>query len=534
LVEKSIETLVGEAATYHASKDYAQELEIWREASKVRHGNPYIEHNIALALANNGQFGEALALFDDLARKYPRLSRVHNNRGTLLMRMGVELQFLIPVFREALVTSEDIPEFLRYLSNLCGCIAYGLDAGASEALSAVEQILPEVLRKLSPQEFLQKNIEFTSRLLAVYRTVNAYRQAFARGEWRLAEEAIDRVVREFKEMGLDNFARGMDGQVRRFFTLTRHIVGVVETIGTDPGVSVEKALQKFECLIVETKSLETEERKSFHTRLLDILTWFVTGMIHSLQFLANPSVEYREDTLAMSTVARLGSVSYVDLSSVLGSLLRFVDRQARELDSASRSIASLEGRIALRDKLWAKVSLFCNGLAFDYKEVDTALAHGMLGWEQNPLEDARAKILGFKSLVERQTHKDVIVNGRPQENIARALLQSFLTSRTYREVPVRAGKTDILEFVRGGRFLYETKIWRGTHYYISGLREIEEYIAGEEDGPDLMGVFYVLFDPTKRRQAAKHLGGDLSKTTIGGRNVEVIVVNIWLPIPSNK
>jgi len=160
------------------------------------------------------------------------------------------------------------------------------------------------------------------------------------------------------------------------------------------------------------------------------------------------------------------------------------------------------------------------------------------GWgeESKPtlLKNAQSEMREFKSLVERQTHKDIFVNGKPQENIARALLQTFLIRRSYREVEVRGGRSDLLVFVKQGRFLYETKIWHGFKYYQQGLREIEEYIIGENDDQKLLKVFYIIFDSTKSRRAGAHRGGDFTIEVVGDRNVEVVIVNLLPPQPSIK
>ncbi len=107
-------------------------------------------------------------------------------------------------------------------------------------------------------------------------------------------------------------------------------------------------------------------------------------------------------------------------------------------------------------------------------------------------------------------------------------------SRSYREVPVRGGQSDILEFTKEGRFLYEVKIWRGAGYFKQGLREIEEYIIGEDYNGELLGVFYVVFDPTKSGSARKYLKSEITRNFVANHTVNIIIININLPIPSKK
>jgi hypothetical protein len=106
--------------------------------------------------------------------------------------------------------------------------------------------------------------------------------------------------------------------------------------------------------------------------------------------------------------------------------------------------------------------------------------------------------------------------------------------KDYARVKVRGGQSDLLLFSKNGKFLYETKIWRGPDYYKQGLRELEEYVIGEGDDPELKGIFYVVFDPTKSASAQEHIGSFMSTTMIAGREVNVIVVNLAPPQPSKK
>lgn len=534
MVEKEIDKLITNAKYCYQHKDYERELEIWREVCRIQPDNPFFQHNIALALMNSGKYAEALELFDYLQKKYPRLSRVHNNRAKLLMRMGVELQYLIPIFEQALATSEDMGEFIRHFMNLCGCIAYGLDEDAEEGFSLVEGIFPQALGRVSPPDLLEKNTQTMLSMLGAYRHIALYRRAFAQRKWRAAAIALSSATTALRKMGCENFARGIDRNVRQYFNLCRETIGALETLGLDSSISMSAVVEKYQGLLDEAGSLIQRDKDSFHVRIVEILAWFMRGMIEALEFMVNPLDAYKGNNKPMSMVAKLSAVSYVDLGGVLVSLLRFIDRQCRELSDMSATIACDEHIFVLRDRSWDKVALFCNGLTFDFKDVDAALARDMLGWEQKPLEDAKLKMHGFKSFVERQAYKDILVDGKAKENVGRALLQAFLSSRSYREVPVRGGQTDILQFVKHGRFLYEPKVWRGSNYYQQGLRELGEYIIGETDDGQLIGIFYVIFDPTKTRRAESHLGGAFSIAVVEGKKVNVVIINLSLPQPSTK
>jgi hypothetical protein len=155
-------------------------------------------------------------------------------------------------------------------------------------------------------------------------------------------------------------------------------------------------------------------------------------------------------------------------------------------------------------------------------------------YEAYSVEDAHREIIRFKNFVERQAYRDIFIQGKPQESIARTLLQAYLKPRSYREVPVRGGQTDLILMAKNGRFLYETKIWRGPEYYKQGLREIEEYVIGEDDEPGLIGIFYVIFDPTKSQSARAYLGNHLSAARVCERQIQVIVIDLVPPQPSRK
>ncbi len=173
---------------------------------------------------------------------------------------------------------------------------------------------------------------------------------------------------------------------------------------------------------------------------------------------------------------------------------------------------------------WKPFYLYFSGLANALRS----------NFTKQPIDNAIKEILGFKAVVERQTYKDIFIDGKPQEYIGRSFLQMFLNSRSYREVQVRGGQSDLLAFEKELRILYETKIWRGIENHNKGLREIEEYIIGEDTDNKLGAVFYIIFDPTESAAARRHLGSDLGTVVISKHTVHIIIVNINPPKPSKK
>ena len=157
VTDEEISKLGDEAMECHLKGEHTRELELWQKVAEQRPDHPMWKHNVALALMNNDRFVEALELFDELVINYPDLSRVHNNRAMLLLRLGFELQDLAPAFLIALMTSEDIGEFTRHFHNFCVAIAYGTDGGALATLEALEDDFPKALAGVSPKELLEKN-----------------------------------------------------------------------------------------------------------------------------------------------------------------------------------------------------------------------------------------------------------------------------------------------------------------------------------------------------------------------------------------
>jgi hypothetical protein len=311
------------------------------------------------------------------------------------------------------------------------------------------------------------------------------------------------------------------------------VAELLEAIASDAGLTIEAVRDR--CVSLHRRAVElTAEPNHAHFQIVHVLGWFLYGILHSLECLCEPTSENLPDGSARRAIAHLTAFTFKDFGSDLQACLRFLHKQCQALIVKSEDLASPDLLDRLRDEAWTRVKIFLHGLVLDFRGVDTAIARDMIGWNYQPVEEARKEIRQFKSFIERQASKDVFVAGKAQENIARALLQAFLRSRSYREVRVRGGQTDVLIFRKDGRFLYEAKIWRGKSYFEQGLRELEEYIEGENDDDGLDGVFYVIFDPTPSHSAIKMLGADTLQQNLLSVAVDIVVVNLCLPQPSKK
>ncbi len=151
--------------------------------------------------------------------------------------------------------------------------------------------------------------------------------------------------------------------------------------------------------------------------------------------------------------------------------------------------------------------------------------------QENAVYLVRDELLEFRDFVERQGYRAVVIDGTPREEIGRTLLQAFLVNRSYREVPVRGGRSDLLIYLNyGRRILIETKIWRGPHYHEQAIAELGEYARGENDDGRLAASFLVVFDNTEGGMAAQYLSDSRSQVA-GNREQLLIPVPIRLNLP---
>jgi tetratricopeptide (TPR) repeat protein len=533
MTKEEFNKAVSEAQACHTKGDHARELALWEQVAQHQPGHPMWKHNVALALMNNGRFLEALCIFDDLAEHFPDLSRVHNNRAVLLLRLGFDLQFLAPAFSLALETSRSPQEFSIHFHNQCSAIAYGLEGGAQEALSALENSFLQPLSLITPPDLLRKNEEHFKGIISAFRQIALFRDAFSRKHWVVADQHLNAARLKFRELGMENYDRSLDYPAK-CLKLCQETIGALEELTVDSTLTPDALLRRFTSMFQEARALCRPDRAGFLDRLVETLGCFLYGCNRALEYLAAPQHPYASDNEPQQQIHQFASTSFTEIGQDLVSFLQFLDRECHALAEAKNRVASPQLLLNMRDAAWKRAALFAKGLVLNFAGIDAALANDALGWKADPLDEAKLEVQRFKLFIERQAYKDVFVDGNPQENIARSLLQAFLISRSYREVPVRGGRTDVLSFSKNGKFLYETKIWRGPDYYQQGLRELEEYIIGEGDDPELKGVLYLNFDPTKSNAAEQFIGKTMSTHLIAGRTVDVFIISLSPPQPSSK
>jgi tetratricopeptide (TPR) repeat protein len=516
----------------HKESRFADEVALWEEVCKERPERLDFLHNVALAKMNAGQWDEALSIFDDLIVRAPKLSRVHNNRASLLVRMGVDVQFLLLDFMTAIYLSEGPEDFTRHVFNAYQAAAHGPDIGGEELLDAIEQPIVSLIEQRFALDQVAKETKFFRELLGAYRYMARYRRALGRKDWRAAEEAVAAAKSAFLSVGLSNFAAGSDAFAERL-SLYKRVFGLLEDIASDAALSPSVAEARANALITEASRIRSEEPGSVQQRLVDVFGWFLNLLLRELRFLSGASDVYSPVDEEVQIMLWLSSSSFRSVGDDLMTVINFGNRRCLELQEQLGMTASAARADMLRRDQWVRIALCVHGRVFDFRGVDTALAHAVLGRRDDALTRVRSDLLDFRTFVERQAYADIFVDSSPRENIARALIQAHLSARTYREVPVRGGRSDVLMFMSNRqRILIEAKIWKGPEYHEQGIREIEEYILGENDDKGLLGTFYLVFDPTEGARAAAHEGAAVSSRMVGGAAVDVIVIRLRPPTPS--
>ncbi|MDE0556323.1 MAG: AAA-like domain-containing protein [Candidatus Poribacteria bacterium] len=103
----------------------------------------------------------------------------------------------------------------------------------------------------------------------------------------------------------------------------------------------------------------------------------------------------------------------------------------------------------------------------------------------------------FQNFIARAGFKILQVPETPQESVGQHLLMAYLDAfvrriggMMYIEVQTGRGRMDIIVTHNQRKYIVETKIWRGTHYYQSGKRQLARYLKLEY----VTEGFYVVFD----------------------------------------
>lgn len=534
MTDDELAILIDRAMAAHREARFEDEIMLWGEVCAARPERLDFLHNIALAKMNANRLVEAMDLFNELVARAPMLSRVHNNRAACLMRLGADVQELLPAFMAAIRLSETRADLLRHVINACQSAAHGPDRGGEELLEALRKPVHRAVRGRTRDGARagRDEVAVVARLLNAYKEIARYRTAFAKKEWSTAEAHLQRAKRAFADLGAPHFGRGVDFLSERL-SLCRNLFSLLEEIASEPSLTPAAVEGTVVALHAQAAGMRINDEGSVLQRVTDVVGWFLTLFAHQLRYIAGVDADFVSTDEQTQLMMWLSSSSFRSIGDDLISIIAFIERRCLDLRTNLLKVASHARAETVRKDEWARIALFLHGRVFDFRGVDSALAHAALGWKDDTLGKMRADILDFRSFVERQAHTDIFVESTPRENIARALLQAHLSARSYREVPVRGGRSDILVFATDRRrILIETKIWRGAEYHEQGLRELDEYVAGENDDGGLLGAFYIVLDPTESAKAIAHTGTAVSASIRNGLSADVVVVRLRPPTPS--
>ncbi len=494
-------------------------------------------HNLGLAFLNQGKVDDAIEIFEQVLSRNPGVSRAYNNLANALLQKGVELKHLVEVFRLALLYSESYEDLVRHFVNLCISGALGQDQGNHQVLDEIAITIKEVIGHCSGDAVVKEGqLNHLLQVLDAHRGLADYREAFAAKRWVEAEKSLQRARDDFERLKFSNRLSFIDTTIVPTLRVCKSVFAFIEQVASGRFASAKAAAESCDqCRNDAIRVRESIGRAGIHVRFFDAMGWFLTKLLVRLNAMVDCGRIESADDVPTEIIGLLTAESFTGVGADLLSMLNAIDRQCQLLSRELAGIADDSLREAARQGAWLRVALQCSSLTFDFRNVSHDIARSILGWSTDYHDQFRRTLETFTQFVERQASAEIYCDGKPKESIGRVLLQAHLTSRSYREVPVRGGRCDILAFTRDGkRVVIETKIWRGTKYHEQGLRELAEYLEGEATDEGYLGAFYVVFDPTRGARAADYLGGRSCTQSIGRFAIDVVVVRIALPAPSKR
>lgn len=106
--------------------------------------------------------------------------------------------------------------------------------------------------------------------------------------------------------------------------------------------------------------------------------------------------------------------------------------------------------------------------------------------------DIYTAISNFKVFVEGSVYPAFQVSKNPQEETGRALVQTYLRPRGFREAQMSGGNSDLIYPTE--ETIIETKIWHDQERYHDGIVELSSYL----DSQGYTVGYYLIFDNTQR------------------------------------
>ena len=144
--------------------------------------------------------------------------------------------------------------------------------------------------------------------------------------------------------------------------------------------------------------------------------------------------------------------------------------------------------------------------------------------------DMGSLLNNFRDFIARAGFRILQMPDTPQESVGQYLLMAYLDAFVRRiggmmhiEVQTGRGRMDIIVTHNQRKYIVETKIWRGTHYYQSGKRQLARYLKleGVTEG------FYIVFD---HRQGPEPR---IETSIVEGVTIHCYVIAVVQETPSN-
>jgi hypothetical protein len=489
--------------------------------------DPHWQANLAQALFQSGNPLQSEIIFRWLVEAAPHLSHVHNNLANVLAAGGVPLAVLWPLFVFALETSETYADFQRHLMNTCASGALGdskMDDAPWEGIEARSIAFLARNRDDSPDK-----VQFVASVVSDYRRYTTFKRQLSTQDWTQAAKSLDALERAFR---LQPCGQIETERIRRFrpivLAASRTFSLLIRLSSTDHNTAAECHREWLEHLDALRHSAEHEVLGSL--TFTDLIGWFSAELVRQLGWLAVPAEAYDPDSHRTPAHALhyLANTCYAEIAEMFGGVLLQINRICRRTSDVYFASRDESARAKAIEHGWLSTRVTVHGAVGDFSGLTSVIGREMLGWNSPPLDRVRRDIERFRNFIEAQAHPDLFIDGRPQERFGRSLLQAFLFNNGFREVPSRGGRLDLLVVEREALFVIETKIWRGPTYHDDGVAELTEYVTNDAL-PNFGGAFYVVFDPTPGRAAARHIE---ERAPLAG--IETVVILISPGAPSRK
>jgi len=489
---------------YFNEKNFIEEIKVWEKVVSLD-DNLLYKSNLATALMHAGRLNEALELFNLILKEDNLISRALFNRALLLLKIGYTGEELLEDLLVALVTSDDESFYARHFFMFCMALSTSQDRNRKDIIHLFESIAkePPVLEHLvSQKSSISNNCQ---EILEAFKHIFEFYDALSAKKWGVAETKLRIAKAELNKIKNPDFAPNIAIYYERFYSILNLAIKTIDLIGNKE-IDLKNEIKQIQRTLYFLKIHSSQK--------IENSTYELASLFGNLFFLIELLLihnDYYPNLTEVLEVIRgdlnnLSEGKFSVLGRCISSISDLISSQIIEFNIFLEENTNEDIIYKKRIETWTITKLAVKGSILDFKNITQDAAKNLFGWKSNEFTKFYEDLCGFIYFIERQAFKDIYDHDLPLEKNARSLLQAYLTSRSYREVPVGSGKTDILIFLTSERILIETKIWRGPESYEQGIREISEYYKHENSDGLLKNIYYLLFDPTSAFSSKKYLG----------------------------